>query len=142
EYQAKQAALVAEHIAKQDVVITTALIPGRPAPVLVSEAMVQAMKPGSVIIDLAAAQGGNCPLTKPDVVVEAHGVKIAGFTNLPARLAADASSLYARNLVALLPLLTGADKGFAPQWEDEIVQGAALTRDGEIIHPSLKPAAA
>lgn len=142
EYQAKQAALVAEHIAKQDVVITTALIPGRTAPVLVSEAMVQAMKPGSVIIDLAAAQGGNCPLTKPDVVVEAHGVKIAGFTNLPARLAADASSLYARNLVALLPLLTGADKGFAPQWEDEIVQGAALTRDGEVIHPSLKPAAA
>lgn len=142
EYQAKQAALVAEHITKQDVVITTALIPGRPAPVLVSEAMVQAMKPGSVIIDLAAAQGGNCPLTKADQVVEAHGVKIAGFTNLPARLAADASSLYARNLVALLPLLTGADKGFAPQWEDEIVQGAALSRDGEIIHPSLKPAAA
>jgi NAD(P) transhydrogenase subunit alpha len=142
EYQAKQAALVAEHIAKQDLVITTALIPGRPAPVLVSEEMVRAMKPGSVIIDLAAAQGGNCPLTKPDQVVEAHGVKLAGFTNLPARLAADASSLYARNLVALLPLLTGEDKGFAPHWDDEIIQGSALTRDGAVVHPSLKPAAA
>jgi len=137
EYQAKQAALVAEHIAKQDVVITTALIPGRPAPVLVSEDMVKAMKPGSVIVDLAAAQGGNCPLTRPDEVVEAHGVKIAGFTNLPARLAADASALYARNLVALLPLLTGEDKSFAPNWEDEIIQGAALTKNGAAIHPSL-----
>lgn len=142
EYQAKQAALVAEHIAKQDVVITTALIPGRPAPVLVSEAMVRAMKPGSVIVDLAASQGGNCPLTRPDEVVEAHGVIIAGFTNLPARLAADASGLYAKNLLALLPLLTGEDKGFAPKWEDEIIQGAALTRDGAVIHPNFVKEAA
>lgn len=142
EYQAKQAALVAEHIAKQDLVITTALIPGRPAPVLVSEAMVKSMKPGSVIVDLAAAQGGNCPLTRPDEVVEAHGVKIAGFTNLPARLAADSSALYARNLLALMPLLTGENKEFAPKWDDEIVQGAALTRDGAVIHPNFVKQAA
>lgn len=143
EYQKKQAALTAEHIAKQDVVITTALIPGRPAPVLVTEEMVRAMKPGSVIVDLAAAQGGNCPLSKPDEVVEAYGVKIAGFTNLPARLPADASNLYAKNLLALLPLLTHAEtRGFSPNWEDEIIQGAALTRDGAVIHPALRKEAA
>ena len=89
EYQAKQAALVAEHIAKQDIVITTALIPGRKAPVLVTEAMVRAMRPGSIIVDLAASAGGNCPLTKADEVVDVNGVKVAGFSNLPARLAAD-----------------------------------------------------
>ena len=143
EYQKKQAALTAEHIAKQDVVITTALIPGRPAPVLVTEEMVRAMKPGSVLVDLAAAQGGNCPLSKPDEVVEAYGVRIAGFTNLPARLPADASNLYSKNLLALLPLLTHAEtKGFAPNWDDEIIQGAALTRDGAVIHPALRKEAA
>jgi H+-translocating NAD(P) transhydrogenase subunit alpha len=144
EYQAKQAALVAEHIAKQDVVITTALIPGRAAPVLVSEAMVAAMKPGSVIVDLAVAQGGNCPLSKPDAVVNtANGVKIAGFTNLPARLAADSSSLYARNLLALLPLLADKEtKAFAPAWDDEIIKGAMLTKDGAVIHPTFAPQAA
>jgi NAD(P) transhydrogenase subunit alpha len=144
EYQAKQAALVAEHIAKQDIVITTALIPGRAAPVLVSEAMVKSMKPGSVIVDLAVAQGGNCPLSKADEVVEVNGVKVAGFANLPARLPADSSALYARNLLAILPLLTDKDsKAFAPAWDDEIIQGAALTRDGAIIHPTFaaKPAA-
>jgi NAD(P) transhydrogenase subunit alpha len=144
EYQKKQAALVAEHIVKQDVVITTALIPGRAAPVLVSEEMARSLRPGSVIVDLAVSQGGNCPLSKPDEVVELGGVKIAGFSNLPARLAADASSLYAKNLLALLPLLTGKDtKAFSPAWDDEIVRGAALTRDGEIIHPSFarEPAA-
>jgi H+-translocating NAD(P) transhydrogenase subunit alpha len=143
EYQAKQAVLVAEHIAKQDIVITTALIPGRAAPVLVTEAMVKSMKPGSVIIDLAVAQGGNCPLSKPDEVVDVGGVKVAGFTNLPARLPADSSSLYAKNLLAILPLLTDKDsKGFAPAWDDEIIKGALLTRDGAVVHPSLKPASA
>ncbi|MDX2234973.1 MAG: Re/Si-specific NAD(P)(+) transhydrogenase subunit alpha [Hyphomonadaceae bacterium] len=142
EYQAKQAALVAEHIAKQDIVITTALIPGRPAPVLVTEAMVRSMKPGSVIIDLAVAQGGNCPLSKPDEVVDVAGVKVAGFTNLPARLPADSSALYAKNLLALLPLLTDKDtKAFAPAWDDEIIKGAALTRDGAVVHPSFAPPA-
>jgi len=143
EYQAKQAALVTEHLAKQDVVITTALIPGRAAPVLVTEAQARAMRPGSVIIDLAVAQGGNCPLSKPDELVEIGGVKIMGFTNLPARLPADASSLYARNLLALLPLLTDKDsKAFAPAWDDEIIKGAMLTKAGAIVHPSLVPASA
>jgi NAD(P) transhydrogenase subunit alpha len=138
EYQKKQAALVAEHIVKQDVVITTALIPGRPAPVLVSEQMARSMRPGSVIVDLAVAQGGNCPLSKADEVVDVGGVKIAGFSNLPARLAADASSLYAKNLLALLPLLTDKEtKAFAPAWDDEIIRGAMLTRGGAVVHPSF-----
>jgi len=143
EYQKKQAALVAEHIAKQDVVITTALIPGRPAPVLVTSEMARSMKPGSVIIDLAVTQGGNCPLSKPDQLVEEGGVKIMGFTNLPARLPADSSSLYAKNLLALLPLLMDKDsKAFAPHWDDEIIKGAMLTRAGAIVHPALAPPAA
>ena len=144
EYQAKQAALVAEHIAKQDIVITTALIPGRAAPVLVTEAMVASMKPGSVVIDIAVSQGGNCPVSKPDVVVDtANGVKVAGFTNLPARLPSDSSALYAKNLLALLPLLTDKDtKAFAPAWDDEIIKGAMLTKDGAVIHPTFAPQAA
>jgi NAD(P) transhydrogenase subunit alpha len=124
-------------------VITTALIPGRKAPVLVTEAMVRAMRPGSVIIDLAAAQGGNCPLTKADEIVDIDGVRIAGFSNLPARLAADSSALYAKNLLALVPLLTDKDtKAFAPHWDDEIIKGAALTRDGALIHPAFAKEAA
>lgn len=143
EYQAKQAALVTEHIAKQDVVITTALIPGRPAPCLVTEAQAKSMRPGSVIVDLAVAQGGNCPLSKPDEVVDVGGVKIMGFSNLPARLPADASSLYARNLLALLPLLTDKDsKAFSPAWDDEIIQGAMLTRNGALVHPHFAPKSA
>ncbi|MGE3249338.1 MAG: Re/Si-specific NAD(P)(+) transhydrogenase subunit alpha [Hyphomonadaceae bacterium] len=143
EYQAKQAALVAEHIAKQDVVVTTALIPGRAAPVLVTEAMVKAMKPGSVIVDLAVSQGGNCPLSKADEVVDANGVKIAGFSNLPARLPADSSALYAKNILALLPLLANKEThAFEPAWDDEIIKGAMLTRAGAVIHPSFAPASA
>jgi len=143
EYQAKQAALTAEHIAKQDIVITTALIPGRAAPVLVSEATARSMKPGSVIIDLAVSQGGNCPLSKPDDLVETGGVKIMGFANLPARLAADSSALYAKNLLALLPLLADKEtKAFAPAWDDEIIKGAMLTRGGAFVHPSFAPAPA
>ena len=139
EYQAKQAELVAEHIKKQDIVITTALIPGRKAPVLVTEEMVKTMKPGSVIVDLAAEQGGNCPLTKPDDVIEAHGVTLMGHTNLPSRLATDTSSLYARNLFNLVALIVDKKTGaLALDWNDDIVKGAALTRDGEIVHPSLK----
>ncbi|MBI1187679.1 MAG: Re/Si-specific NAD(P)(+) transhydrogenase subunit alpha [Alphaproteobacteria bacterium] len=143
DYQKKQAALVAEHIAKQDVVVTTALIPGRPAPVLVTEAMVKAMRPGSVIVDLAVSQGGNCPLSKADEVVEIGGVKVVGFSNLPARLPADSSALYAKNLLALLPLLTDKEsKAFAPAWDDEIVQGAMLTKAGAVVHPSFAAAPA
>jgi NAD(P) transhydrogenase subunit alpha len=139
EYQAKQAALVAETIKKQDIVITTALIPGRRAPTLVTEDMVKSMKRGSIIVDLAAEQGGNCPLSRPDEIVEAHGVTIMGFTNLPARLAIDTSNLYARNLFNFVSLIVDRKTGaLAVDWNDEIVKGAALTRDGQLIHPSLK----
>ena len=138
EYQKLQAELVAAHIAKQDIVVTTALIPGRAAPVLVTEAMVRSMRPGSVIVDLAVSQGGNCPLSKPDEIVDVDGVKVAGFTNLPGRMAADSSALYARNLLAFLPLLTGENAAFAPKWDDEIVKAAVLTRDGQVVHSALK----
>ncbi|MEM8616006.1 MAG: Re/Si-specific NAD(P)(+) transhydrogenase subunit alpha [Pseudomonadota bacterium] len=136
-YQAKQAALIAEHIAKQDIVITTALIPGRPAPILVSEDMVAAMSAGSVIIDMAVAQGGNCPLSKPDEVVDVQGVKIAGFTNLPARLPGDASALYARNISAFLPLITAEDGTLHFESDDEIVKAMVITRGGETVSERL-----
>jgi NAD(P) transhydrogenase subunit alpha len=137
-YKQKQAALIAETIKKQDVVITTALIPGRKAPVLVTEEMVKTMKPGSVIVDLAVEQGGNCPLAEPGKVVLKHGVKIVGHLNLPSRLAADASALYARNLLAFVTLMIDKEtKGLKINWEDEIVKGTALTRDGKIVHPAL-----
>src|SRR5579885_178836 len=139
EYQAKQAALVAEHIRKQDIAITTALIPGRKAPVLVTEEMVKTMKPGSVIVDLAAEQGGNCPLTKADQVVDAHGVTIMGYTNLPSRLAVDSSNLYARNLFNFASLFVDKKTGaLSLNWDDEIIKGAGLTRDGQVVHPGLK----
>ena len=139
EYQAKQAALIAETIKKQDIVITTALIPGRKAPVLITEDMVKTMKPGSVIVDLAAEQGGNCPLTKPNEVTEVHGVTLMGYTNLPGRLAVDASSLYARNLFNFASLFVDKASGEAKlNWDDEIIKGAGLTRDGAIVHPALK----
>ena len=139
EYQAKQAALIAETIKKQDIIITTALIPGRKAPVLVSEAMIQTMKPGSVIVDLAAEAGGNTPLTKAGEVVEVHGVTIMGYTNLPGRLAVDASSLYARNLFNFVSLLVDKKTGqLAIDWNDEIVKGALVAKDGEVVHPSVK----
>jgi len=138
-YKKKQAALIAETIRKQDVVITTALIPGRPAPVLVSEEMVRTMKPGSIIIDLAAEQGGNCPLSKAGETVEVNGVKIVGAVNLAGRLAADASSLYARNLFNFIsPLVDKATQALKIDWNDDIIKGTCLSRDGEVIHPALK----
>jgi H+-translocating NAD(P) transhydrogenase subunit alpha len=142
EYQAKQAELVASHIAKQDVVITTALIPGRPAPTLVSRAMVEAMKPGSVVVDLAVERGGNCELSVPGEVVEHNGVKIVGHLNVPGRLPATASSLYARNLYAFVETLVDKTaQALAVKWDDELVQATCLTRDGRIIHPAFQPAA-
>ena len=139
EYQAKQADLIAETIKKQDIVITTALIPGRKAPVLVTEEMVKTMKPGSVIVDLAAEQGGNCPLTQPNEVCEAHGVTLIGYTNLPGRLAIDASSLYARNLFNFVSLFVDKKTGEARlDWNDDIIKGSGVTRDGAIVHPALK----
>ncbi|MEO0983148.1 MAG: Re/Si-specific NAD(P)(+) transhydrogenase subunit alpha [Pseudomonadota bacterium] len=138
EYKAKQAELVAGHIAKQDIVVTTALIPGRPAPVLVSEEMVKTMRPGSVIVDMAVSQGGNCPLSMPDQIVDAGGVKIAGFSNLPARLPADSSSLFAKNLVAFLPLVTGENGEYVPNADEEIVSAMTLTRGGETVNERMK----
>jgi NAD(P) transhydrogenase subunit alpha len=138
EYQAKQAALVAEHIKKQDIVITTALIPGRPAPRLVSKDMVASMRPGSVIVDLAVERGGNCELAKADEVVDVGGVKIVAYRNGASRIAASASSLYARNLLAFLEILIDKkNKALAVDWNDEIVRATALTRDGAVIHPSF-----
>lgn len=138
DYKQKQAALIADHIKKQDVVICTALIPGRPAPVLVSDDMVKTMKSGSVIVDMAVAQGGNCPLSKADAVVQAHGVNIIGYTNLPARIPADASALYAKNIQNFMGLIVDP-KGpvLAINWDDEIVKASAVTHEGKKIHPQF-----
>lgn len=142
-YKAKQAALIAETIKKQDIVITTALIPGRPAPRLVSAEMVRSMKPGSVIVDLAAEAGGNCELTQPGKVVDVDGVTIVGHLNNPSRLAVDTSALYAKNLLNLLGLMIDkSSKELKVDWEDEIIKGIALTRDGQIVNPQLKDGAA
>jgi NAD(P) transhydrogenase subunit alpha len=139
EYQAKQAELVSAHIAKQDMVITTALIPGRPAPKLVSAAQVASMKPGSIIVDLAIEQGGNVVGGKlGEVAVTKNGVKILGIPNLPGRIAADASALYARNLMAFAGLFLDKDGKFAPDYEDEILKAALVTRDGAIVSERLK----
>ena len=142
EYQAKQAALTAEHIKKQDIVITTALIPGRPAPKLVSADMVSSMKPGSVLVDLAVERGGNVEGVKSGEVVEVNGVKIVGFPNLAGKVAASASSLYARNLLSFIETLYDkAAKSLAVKWDDELVKATALTRDGAVIHPNFPPKA-
>ena len=138
DYKKKQAELIAETIKKQDIVITTALIPGRPAPVLITDEMVKSMRPGSVIVDLAVEQGGNVTLSKPGQVTVVNGVKIVGHLNLPSRLAADASQFYAKNTLHFLALLIDEEtKEIKIDWEDEIIQGTALTRDGAVIHPAL-----
>lgn len=129
----RQKAEVAKRVAAADIVITTALIPGRPAPVLVTEEMVAAMKPGSVIVDLAASQGGNCPLTQAGAVVQAHGVTLVGETNLPALVAADASALYARNVLDFLKLLFDKDGQFALNLEDDIVKACLVTHEGQLL---------
>lgn len=140
EEQAAQATLVAGHISKQDIVITTALIPGRPAPKLVSKAMVESMVPGSVIVDLAAERGGNVELTQPGkIVTTANGVTIIGYTNVPGRVATSASQLFARNLVAFLEIFFDKKtKAFAVNWDDELVKATVLTKDGAIVHPNIK----
>jgi len=131
EYQKKQAALIAETIKKQDIVVTTALIPGRKAPILVSEEMIRSMKPGSVIVDLAAGAGGNTPLSKPDETIEVHGVTIMGPSNLPGALATDASSLYARNLFNFVGLIVDKKSGaLAIDWNDEIIAASVVAKDG------------
>ena len=138
EYQAKQAELVSEHIKKQDIVITTALIPGRAAPRLVSATQAASMRPGSVIVDLAVEQGGNVEGSKAGEVVDLPGgVKIVGYANLPGRIAADASALYARNLFAFTGLLLDKEGAFAPDYEDEILKAALVTQGGAVVHPAL-----
>lgn len=138
EYKKKQADLVAAHIAKQDIVITTALIPGRPAPELVTRAMVESMKPGSVIVDLAVETGGNCALSKAGEVVKLHDVTIIGHLNVPSRLAADASALYAKNLFNLLGLILDKDdQSLKIDWDDEIIKGVCLVKDGAVVHPNF-----
>jgi NAD(P) transhydrogenase subunit alpha len=139
EYQAAQAELVASHISKQDIVITTALIPGRPAPKLISAQMARSMRPGSVIIDLAAERGGNCELTKPGETVVVNGVKIVGAVNLAGRLPSTASSLYAKNLLAFVETLISKEtKSLAINWDDELVKATCLTRGGAVIDPRFQ----
>jgi len=138
EYQAKQAELVANHIKIQDIVITTALIPGRPAPRLITREMVESMKPGAVIVDLAAERGGNCELTKPGEVVEHNGVRISGPLNLAGTVAVNASALYAKNIYAFLePMFDKKEKVMKINWDDETVRGTLVSKDGKLVHPSL-----
>jgi NAD(P) transhydrogenase subunit alpha len=138
EYQAKQAALVADHIRKQDIVITTALIPGRPAPRLISKEMVASMKPGAVLVDLAVERGGNVEGAKPGEVAAVGDVKIVGYLNVPGRIAASASALYARNLYAFVEtMIDKANKSLAVNWDDELVKATNLTRDGAVTHPAF-----
>ena len=141
DFQKRQAEFIAEHIKKQNIVITTALIPGRPAPKLVSEEMVNSMAGGSVIVDLAAEQGGNVALTRPGEAIETGGVTILGFLNVPGRLASDASSLYARNVFNFVSAFYDKEtNAFVVDWDDEIIKGVALSRDGAVIHPAFASA--
>lgn len=140
-YKKKQAELVEKHIAKQDIVITTALIPGRPAPKLVTADMVKSMKPGSVVVDLAVETGGNCELSKAGEVVVKHDVSIVGHLNVPSRLAADASELYAKNLLNFLNLIIDKEsKALKIDWEDDIIKGVCMVKDGAIVHPNFSGA--
>lgn len=140
EDKAKQAALVAEHVKNQDVVITTALIPGRPAPVLITQEMVESMKPGSIIIDLAVERGGNCPLSKPDEIVEHKGVKIVGTVNLAGKLAGNASQLFAKNLANFLDLMIQKDGTLKVDDADDCIKGTMIARDGALVHPMFQGA--
>ena len=140
DYQDRQTAVIHAALKKQDIAICTALIPNRPAPVLITEAMVVDMRPGSVIVDLAVEQGGNCPLSEPGKVVVKHGVTLVGHLNVPSRLASDASAMYARNLLNFItPMVDPETKAFAIDWEDEIIAACGIVRDGEVVHPELAP---
>jgi H+-translocating NAD(P) transhydrogenase subunit alpha len=141
EQQARQQELMAEAIGKVDVVITTAAVPGRRAPILVTEEAVRKMKPGSVIVDLAAETGGNCELTEPGQTVVRHDVKILGLLNIPSTMAEHASQLYARNIQSLLELMIGDEGQLSLDFDDEVIAGACITRDGEIVHEAARVAA-
>jgi H+-translocating NAD(P) transhydrogenase subunit alpha len=139
DYKRRQAELVADTLKKQDIAICTALIPGRKAPILINDEMVYSMRPGSVIVDLAAEQGGNCTLTKSGEIVEVNGVSIIGLLNIPSRLSTDASALYAKNLLSYIaPHIYPETNAFKLNWRDEIVQASALTHAGEIVHSAFK----
>ncbi len=135
-WMARQAVLVSERCKQADIVISTALIPGRPAPLLISEETVQGMKPGSVIVDMAVERGGNCPLSELDKVVEKHGVSIIGYSNIPAMVSTDASALYARNVLDFMKLITGAEGELAIQREDEIIAACLMCTDGQLLRSS------
>jgi NAD(P) transhydrogenase subunit alpha len=138
DYRKRQAEVIHETLKKQDIAICTALIPGRPAPVLITDAMVADMKPGSVIVDMAVEAGGNCTLSRPGEVVEANGVRIVGHLNIPARIAADASSMYAKNLLNFVtPLVDAETKALKIDWGDEIIKGCLVARDGRVVHERL-----
>ena len=137
DYKRQQAELVAKHIAGQDIVITTALIPGRPAPKLITADMVRSMKPGSVIYDMAVERGGNCELSRPGEILNEEGVLVLGPLNIPGALAGNATSLYAKNLANFLALFVSKDDGLKIDFEDEIIQGTLVTNDGKIVHPRL-----
>ena len=141
-YKAKQAALIADTVRKMDVVICTALIPGRPAPRLVTDAMVASMKPGSIVVDLAVEAGGNCEGSAVGQIVQRHGVKIVGYANVPSRVAVDASALYSRNLAEFMKLIVAKDGSLGIDPADEIIKGSLLTRDGQVVHPAFAPAPA
>ena len=139
DYKRQQAELVAETMKKQDIAICTALIPGRKAPVLITKEMVESMKPGSIIIDLAVEQGGNCELSKPGEVVDVNGVKVVGHYNVPSRVATDSSALYAKNLLNFLePLIDKESKELKIDWEDEIVAAVTLTHDGKVVNSAFQ----
>ncbi|TVR82458.1 MAG: Re/Si-specific NAD(P)(+) transhydrogenase subunit alpha [Rhodospirillales bacterium] len=138
DFKRKQAEVVAEHVKKQDIVITTALIPGKPAPVLVTEDMLKTMRAGSVIVDLAVEAGGNCPLSELGKVVVKHGVKLVGHANFPGRIAKDASTLFAKNLLNFInPHIDKEGKTLKFDWDDETVKGTLVTRDGKVVNPML-----
>ena len=138
EYKKKQAELIAATVAKQDIIICTALIPGKPAPVLLTTEMVDTMKPGSVIVDLAVEQGGNCPLSEPNKLVDRNGVQIIGCTNLASRVAIDASALFAKNLLNFVsPLINSSENKIEINMQDEIIVGSMITKDGEIVHEAV-----
>lgn len=139
DYKRRQAELVAETLKKQDIAICTALIPGRKAPILINDEMVYSMRPGSVIVDLASEQGGNCTLTRPGEVVEVNGVTIIGYFNIPSRLSADASALYAKNVLNYVtPLVDPESRQLSINWQDEIVAASTLTRDGQVVHSAFQ----
>ncbi len=140
DYKKRQAQAIHDSIITQDIVISTALIPGKPAPELITDAMLKGMKKGSVIVDLAAAAGGNCKATKADKITTVAGVTLIGYTNMPARAASDASPLYARNLFTFVStlLIDGKEKTMSVKWDDELVQGTLLTKDGSVVHANFK----